>query len=185
MTSTRKIHIAAFAALTAITIGCGGPDRDDVTVSGGTVSTSSADDDGDAPTATTAKVGQQLKVNRRGDSSAWTLIEVEHDKRDDLAAATSGQYLSLHVKAEATGGEVTYVNPWQDLALVTADGKVLEQTLATFAKRTPMPTTDIRAGERAQGWVFYDLTAADAKGAKLRLTQFNLFGDDPVGYWQL
>jgi hypothetical protein len=181
MTRTRKITLAVYLTTVVLTAGCGAP-TDDVTVSGGRASVDATAEP--APPAKTAKVGGSLTVDHGDNAATWTLVEVRRDKRDDFNPAPSGQFICARLKVTGTEGE-TFVSPWSDLTVVTATGRVVEQTLGFFGKRKALPSLDIRKGQNAEGWVFFDVSAADAKGAKLQLKQFSLFGDDPVGYWQL
>jgi hypothetical protein len=180
---TTLTAILTAAALAACTVDGPRITATDTASPGAAVGKAAADAvKGQAPTA--AKVGGTITVANGDTTAAWTLNEVRKDKRDEWHAAVNGLFISGRITVKATSGD-TFAST-TDITLVTADGQVVDQDYsASFANRHATITANLSEGQHATGWVFFDVTPAQAKGARLQLKQLALFGDDPVGYWAL
>jgi hypothetical protein len=186
---TRTITaIAAALALTACTVQGPSVTADDTTASPGAALGEAAADAakvGKNAPPTAAKVGGSLTVTNGDSTATWTLNEVRRDKRDEWRAAPNGLFVSARITVKAISGD-TFAAAGE-LALVTTDGEVIDQDyVVSFPNRTSIIMgNSLSPGQHSTGWVFFDVTPAQAKGAKLQLKQFSFLGDDPVGYWAI
>lgn len=182
MTRTR-IALFTAAALALLGLACGSPG---VEITGDNPPATGTDGGGTAVTARTVKVGQALTVRSDIGDTTWTVKKVATDAHDDLTQTPTGgrKYLSVLVNVRMTGEGSSYVDI-TSISVVTAAGQVLTQTFAHFDNRKDLPPAELRTGQFAEGWVFFEATPAELKGAKLQLKQLVLFGETPVGYWTL
>lgn len=179
MTRHRTALITA-AALALVGLACGKPGVEiDGDVPPGLDTTVTAE----APT-NTVKVGQALTVHSDVGDATWTVRQVKTDTHDDLGQTPPGgrKILSALVNVRQAGEGTTFVDI-TSVSLVTAQGQVINQTFAHFDNRKDLAPADLRTGQYAEGWVYFEATPAELKGAKLQLKQIALFGDSPVGYW--
>lgn len=175
-----KRTLTGLLALLLIAAGCGsgGINGSDT----GTAATTGAH--GAPPAPTTVKVGGKLTVDADGITAVWTVTATETRKTDQFGLTPqNGTFLLAHVQVDVREGQ-TFVCSC-DLSVITTSGKVIDQGFASFKNRPDLNSTDVQAGQNVDGWVFFDLSAAQLKGARLQLRQQSLFSDADLGYWKL
>lgn len=91
-----------------------------------------------------------------------------------------GQFYSIRVVVEVIRTDSSYQPGSEDFKLVAADGNVYNAEFFSTAGDA-LDATEIRAGQKKTGRVFFDTPVGAEKGAKV---QFEGDGE-PVAYWTL
>lgn len=138
-----------------------------------------------AKPTTAAKIGKTLTVKANGITADWTVTKTEQRATDEfgLEPQSGGKWVLIHAKVAVKEGEA-FVNPG-DLSIVSKSGKVYEMAIASFKGKQLLGAANVGPGQNTDGWVFYDVAAADLKGARIQLKQQSLLDDTAVGYWTL
>jgi hypothetical protein len=174
--SSRKL-LLGLAALSALALACGS--AGEVTAGGGNGAAAAEAKDA-APIA--VKIGQKLTVDSGGLHATYTLSKPEIRAEGEFGSEPeNGAYLVAFLRVDVAKGETFACSC--ELSLVQKDGKVREQTYASFDDRPEFESADLKAGQHSDGWVVWDLPKKSINGSKVQLKISSLFADSEYGYW--
>lgn len=152
---------------------------------GGAVSTAQPTTTATTTSAQSVRVGTALTVETDGLTVVYTVERAEQKTGADGYSRTpdNGAWLLVKASARVTKGS-TFVCAC-DLSLIGHDGRVYEQTVASFKGHPDFASATVSAGQHTDGWLTFDVSAKTLVTARIQLKVTALLGDDAYGYWNL
>lgn len=114
----------------------------------------------------------------------YTVSKVEQKTVDKWGQKPDkGVYLLAFLKVEVNSGEDFICSC--SISFIGPNGKVFEETFAEFKGHDEFKSVDVAAGQRADGWIVWDVPRSALKGGKIQLSLDNWASDNAYGYWTL
>lgn len=127
-------------------------------------------------------VGKPIDVATDVLTATYTLSKAEVRSKDQFGLeAQNGAYLLAFLRVDVAKGE-TFACACE-LSLVQKDGKVREQTYASFKGKPAFESAELKAGQHADGWVMWDVPKSAVNSSQVQLKIAQLFEDSAYGYW--
>lgn len=127
-------------------------------------------------------IGEPITITSGGNAITYTLsqpTQKEATKWGDNPK--NGTFLLLYLEVESVAGTV-YACDCR-LSFVAPSGKVYKVVLRSFEGVDQFENVDINTGQKANGWICFDVHKADLNGAKIQLRPNQI--QDLYGYWKL